>query len=211
MDTTLTIGTLISLFLALVILAAVPSVSSLTVAARAAAFGFRHGVMTTLGILTADVVFILSAIYGLAALAANIGVWFVVVKLLGGAYLIGSGLMLLLAALPARQAAPVNGDSLRASYLTGLSITFADQKAILFYLGFFPAFINLKAITITDTVLVLIAATLAVGAVKLAYARLADQARARLGEPVQRNINSFAGGVMIAVGAMVVIRAFLRS
>lgn len=81
-----------------------------------------------------------------------------------------------------RAAASSGGDTLRASYLSGLSITFADQKAILFYLGFFPAFIDLKAITLTDTVLLLIAATLAVGGVKLVYARLAGQASTRLGE-----------------------------
>jgi threonine/homoserine/homoserine lactone efflux protein len=207
MDAALTIGTLFALFLALVILAAVPSVSTLTVAARSAAFGLRHGVMTTLGILTADVVFILSAIYGLAALAANMDTWFVVVKLLGGGYLIGSGIVLLRTASLPQAAASSGGDTLRASYLTGLSITFADQKAILFYLGFFPAFMDLKAMTLTDTVMVLIAATIAVGGVKLAYARLADQVRTRLNAGLQQSINSFAGGVMIAVGAMVLIRS----
>jgi threonine/homoserine/homoserine lactone efflux protein len=104
-------------------------------------------------------------------------------------------------------AASSGGDTLRASYLTGLSITFADQKAILFYLGFFPAFMDLKAMTLTDTVMVLIAATIAVGGVKLAYARLADQVRTRLNAGLQQSINSFAGGVMIAVGAMVLIRS----
>ncbi len=207
MDATLTIGTLFALFLALAILAAVPSVSTLTVAARSAAFGLRHGVMTTLGIITADVVFILSAIYGLAALAANTGTWFVMVKLLGGGYLIGSGIVLLRTASLPRAAASSGGDTLRASYLTGLSITFADQRAILFYLGFFPAFMDLKAMTPTDNALVLIAATIAVGGVKLAYAQLADQVRTRLNAGLQQSINSFAGGVMIAVGAMVLIRS----
>ncbi len=208
MDATLTAGTLFALFIALLVLAAVPSVSTLTVIARSAALGFRHGVATTLGILTADVVFILAAIYGLAALAANIGPWFKVVKLLGGAYLIVSGLMLLPAALPVRQTVAAKVSTLRASYLTGLSITFSDHKAILFYLGFFPAFMDLGAMTTPDTVLVLLAATAAVGGVKLVYARLAELARTRLDQTMQRNINSFAGGVMIAVGAMVLIRVY---
>ena len=208
METTLTAGTLFALFIALLVLAAVPSVSTLTVIARSAALGFRHGVATTLGILTADVVFILAAIYGLAALAANIGPWFKVVKLLGGIYLIVSGLMLLFMLMPGRQAAAAKTSTLRASYLTGLSITFGDHKAILFYLGFFPAFIDIGAMTSMDAALVLLAATAAVGGMKLVYAGLADQARARLGEQVQQGINRFAGGVMIAVGAIVLIRVY---
>lgn len=210
MHATLTLGTLLALFLALVILAAVPSVSTLTVAARSAAYGFAHGVITTLGILTADVIFILAAIYGLAALAANMGPWFLVVKLLGGAYLMGAGFLMLFAAPVDRQGASSGGSTWPASYLTGLSITFGDQKAILFYLGFFPAFMDLGVMTTVDTALVLLAATIAVGSVKLVYARLADQTHAPLSEKLQRNISSFAGGVMMAVGMMVVIRALMH-
>ena len=42
--------------------------------------------------------------------------------------------------------------------MAGLLVTLADQKAILFYLGFLPAFMDLDAITPADTI--------AVGAIK---------------------------------------------
>ena len=53
----------------MIVLAVIPSVSVLTVAARAAAFGFTHGMFTALGIVVADIIFILIAVYSLALVA----------------------------------------------------------------------------------------------------------------------------------------------
>jgi threonine/homoserine/homoserine lactone efflux protein len=47
----------------MIVLAIVPSVSVLAVTARAAAFGFTHGMFTALGIVVADILFILVAVY----------------------------------------------------------------------------------------------------------------------------------------------------
>jgi len=52
-------------------------------------------------------------------------------------------------------------------------ITLGDQKAILFYLGFFPAFLDLVAMSALDTAVILLVTTVAVGGVKLAYAGMA--------------------------------------
>ncbi|HBE31774.1 MAG TPA: hypothetical protein DD990_10685, partial [Cyanobacteria bacterium UBA11368] len=41
--------------------------------------------------------------------------------------------------------------SLLSSFMTGLLITLADQKAILFYFGFFPAFLDISKISYLDT------------------------------------------------------------
>ena len=54
-------------------LAIIPSVSVLAVTARSAAFGFTHGVLTALGIVVADILFILVAVYGLALVAELMG------------------------------------------------------------------------------------------------------------------------------------------
>ena len=66
----MTVQRLISLFFAMVLLAALPSTSVLTVVARSLSAGFWHGSVTALGIVAGDIVFILFAVYGLAVLAA---------------------------------------------------------------------------------------------------------------------------------------------
>lgn len=55
-------------------------------------------------------------------------------------------------------------------------VTLADQKAVLFYLGFLPAFVDLSQRNLVDTAVVIAITVLAVGGVKLGYAALADRA-----------------------------------
>jgi len=69
MQTTLSLTTITALFSFMIIGAFIPSVSTLAVVARSAAFGFSHGFFTSLGIVIGDMVFILIAIYGLSILA----------------------------------------------------------------------------------------------------------------------------------------------
>ena len=38
---------------------------------------------------------------------------------------------------------------------TGTSLTLSDQKAILLYLGFFPAFISLSALSVPDAMIII--------------------------------------------------------
>ena len=57
----------------MVVLAVIPSVSVLAVSARAAAFGFSHGLFTALGIVAGDIIFILVAVYGLVFIAEAMG------------------------------------------------------------------------------------------------------------------------------------------
>lgn len=82
----------------------------------------------------------------------------------------------------------------------GLSITLGDQKAILFYFGFFPAFLDLSALTVPDWVVIMAIAAIAVGSVKLAYAYLADRARSRIRPRFHRLINRIAATAMAIVG-----------
>jgi len=85
--------------------------------------------------------------------------------------------------------------------------TLGDQKAILFYLGFFPAFMDLKALTMLDALIVILIAAVAVGSVKLGYAWAASRAGALVGVRVGRPLNIVAACVMIVVGAVLMVRS----
>jgi threonine/homoserine/homoserine lactone efflux protein len=202
----LTLTGIATLFGSMVVLALVPGISVLTVTARAAASGFIHGAFTTAGIVTGDIVFIITAVLGLSVLADALGDLFVVVKYLGGAYLVWLGIKLWRAA-PQQQIAETRAqDSLISSYLSGLFITLGDQKAILFYLGFFPAFLDLSAISLIDTCIIITITIVAVGGVKLAYAFTASRARLYTEAGSYRVINITAGSVLLAVGLFLITK-----
>lgn len=189
------------------VLAAIPSLSVLTVTARAASAGFRQGAWVALGVVVGDAVFIVLAIFGLQWLAAELGDGFVWLKYLGGVYLLWLAFSLWRAA-PAAQASAAGGDSVStSSFISGLLLTLGDQKAILFYLGFFPAFIDLAVLTLLDALAVVVIAVVAVGGVKLVYAAVASRAGAVIGARLGRVLNLVAGGVLLVVGIDLIVRA----
>jgi threonine/homoserine/homoserine lactone efflux protein len=189
------------------VLAIVPSVSVMAVTARAAAFGFTHGLFTTLGIVFADILFILVAIYGLALIAEMMGDQFRLIQYIGAAYLIWLGISLWRADAKARTSDSLSQSSWSSSFLTGFLITLGDQKAILFYLGFFPAFIDLSVMTPVDTLIIVLIAILSVGGAKLVYAFLADRASLMFKDSrALHGINMLAACIMIAVGIALLLK-----
>jgi threonine/homoserine/homoserine lactone efflux protein len=191
------------------VLAIVPSVSVMAVTARAAAFGFTHGLFTALGIVFADILFILIAVYGLALIAEMMGDQFRLIQYIGAIYLIWLGISLWRADAKARSSDSISQSSWSSSFLTGLLITLGDQKAILFYLGFFPAFIDLSAMTAVDTLIIVLIAILSVGGSKLVYAFLADRASLMFkNSRALHGINILAACIMIAVGIALLLKTW---
>ena len=192
----------------MVVLALIPSISVLTVSARSASAGFVHGVFTTIGIVVGDIVYILLAIYGLAVLADLMGSNFFLVKYIGGAYLIWLGVTLWQSRPRVEAGNVVVETSLLSSFLAGLLITLGDQKVILFYLGFFPAFIDLSVVSLVDTGIVIMIVIVAVGGAKLVYAYMAARAGLFLrNSRAYKGINITAGSVMIVVGVLLFFKA----
>lgn len=134
----LTGSAIVALFGTMLLLAVVPGPADFAVVARSIASGFNHGLFMVGGIIAADLLFIVIAVYSLSVVAGSMGTLFVVVKYLCGAYLIWLGTGLL---RPRPVLARVRGtmeSSLFSSFLGGLLMTLGDPKAILFYIGLFP-------------------------------------------------------------------------
>lgn len=199
-------STIIALFSAMIILAALPSVSVLAVATRSATSGFKQGFFTTLGIVAGDIIFILIVLQGLVLFVDNFGNFFSLIKYLGAAYLIFLGIRLFRAEPQTLEIEKTKTSSTFASFLTGLSITLADQKATLFYLGFFPAFLDLTQITWGDTLIIIGITILAVGGVKLIYAFLALKARKLISPQINRKLNILAGSMMMIAALFLMIK-----
>lgn len=207
MESSVTIANMVALFGTMAALAAVPSVSVLVVSARSATSGFVHGVFTVAGIVVGDLLFILLAVFGLAILVEAMGNMFFLVKYIGGTYLVWLGTVLWRAREKTTEISDTTGSSLRSSFMIGLFITLGDQKAVLFYLGFLPAFIDPKAMSHFDIGAVMAITVLAVGGVKIAYAYAADRAGTTFGVRAGKTMNILAAWVMIAAGAFIIAMA----
>lgn len=192
-------------------LAASPGPGVFTTVARALASGAAQGAFVALGIVTGDLVYLMLAVYGLAALAQTLGGLFVIVQYAGGAYLIWLGFKIWNS--PALMGAPqgVRELSWKANYTSGLLVTLCNPKAILFYLGLLPGFVDLNSLSSRDVLTLACIIALILGSVMLAYACAAGHARRLLSEArTGRTLNGFAGGIMLAAGAIVLVRTGLN-
>ncbi|MGI0483207.1 LysE family translocator [Geminocystis sp. CENA526] len=203
----MTFNSSLSLFISIVILALIPSVSVLAVSVRAVTYGFRHGFLTTIGIVSGDIIFILLAIYGLTFLREIPTNLLTIFKLIGGGYLIWLGIGLW---RTKNQEITLNihsKSSFLSSFLIGFFISLGDLKAIFFYLSFLPAFVDLSTISITDTFVIILMATIGVGGAKLIYALMGDKTSSLLKKTkMMKVINSIAGTLIISIGVMLIFQ-----
>lgn len=207
MDVTLSLTSIAAMFLTMLALAALPSASVLAVSARSVSSGLIHGILTAAGVVAGDIIFIILAIGGLAVLVEATGDLFVFVKYFACGYLIWLGVKLWRTRAKPRTVEGVRDASLFSSFLAGLLITLADQKAVFFYLGFFPAFFDLDAATTLDIAIAIFVAVLTVGGTKVGYAIAASQAGLYFSPKLGILLNKIAGSLMIGAA---VLMLFLR-
>jgi len=205
MELQIDINTFLGLFISLAILAAIPGISVLLVSSRAALYGFSHGVAVAFGIVMADILFISIALYGMSLLLPLIGPWELLIRVLAAVYLFWLAILLWRPKAWKQPALQVNQPvSLKSSFLMGFIVTLADHKAILFYMGFFPAWIELSELTLTDTGVIFLVTFIAVGGVKCIYAFLASTAGHAYFKQGHHYLNKLAAILLVGVGAMIV-------
>lgn len=201
---------MLSLFAVMAALAALPSASVLLVIARAASLGARHGLAVAAGIVLADLLFVAAALLGLSMLADSLGGLFLLIKLLGAAYLIRLGFSLWRqagAAPPTATPSPATR-SLAASFLAGLLLTFGDIKAILFYASLLPLFVDLQTPAASDISALIVITLLAVGGVKSIYALSAQRAaRALQARGLNTASRRLSAGLLMGAGGYLVVKS----
>lgn len=205
---TMTPGDIVALLGTMLVLAVVPGPSDVAVVARSAGSGLAGAIFMVGGIVAADLVFIALAVYSLTAIAGAMGSLFDLARYACAAYLVWTGIGFWRArtdVAPARE--PTNAARFSA-FLGGFFLTLSDPKAILFYMGLFPAFLDLSRVSLADTAIVMSIATVVVGGVKLVYACAAHRATLFFeNSRVRRRLNIAAGAVMIGTGVYLLSRA----
>ncbi len=124
---------------AIVLFLALPGPGTFALLTSTAYGGLRAGAAATLGVILGDQVLLWMAVAGVAALLAAHPALFQAVQYAGAAYLAWIGLKLLLAR--PGEASPIRIEPRRYARQAFL-ITLLNPKAIVFYMAFFPLFID---------------------------------------------------------------------
>lgn len=208
----MTIESALTYFLAIFIFAVTPGPGIFALLAKGMAAGTRQCVPLALGMTASDIIYLLLAFYGLAALAENWGEAFTVLRYVGAAYLFYLGWQMWTAEVTnhALTSAYNNSVSTRDAlkgFTQGFLISASNPKVILFYIAFLPTFIDLTVLNSSDMFLVvgLTLAGLMLGL--MLVASFASSARRFFqSERAQKGTNRTAGSLMVAAGAFLIAK-----
>jgi leucine efflux protein len=124
---------------AIIIFLAIPGPGNLALITSTGKGGIAAGLAATLGVIAGDQVLMWLAVAGVAALLAAYPAAFHAVQWLGAAYLAWLGLKMLLAKPGSK---PVLNIQPRHYFRQAALITLLNPKAIVFYMAFFPLFVD---------------------------------------------------------------------
>lgn len=124
---------------AIVVFLMIPGPGNLALITSTSKGGVRGGLAATAGVIAGDQVLMWAAVAGVAALLAAYPTAFQAVQYLGAAYLVWLGAVML---WRAPGAGPVLHIKPHHYFRQALMITLLNPKAIVFYMAFFPLFVD---------------------------------------------------------------------
>ena len=185
---------------AIIVFLLIPGPGNLALITSTSKGGVRGGLAATLGVILGDQVLMWTAVAGVAALLASYPVAFAAVQWLGAAYLAYLGGKMLLA--KAGDAPILN---IRPSHFLrqAMAITLLNPKAIVFYMAFFPLFVDpvhhQGVLTFAVMALTIAALTFAYGFVATLLTHFLAE-RMRANPLVSRVLTKLAGVFLIGFG-----------
>ena len=203
----MTITSALTLYATMVILALIPGPGVIVVVARSLDSGFRQGLATAMGVLSGDFLFISVAVFGLATLAELMGNLFQVIKIIGAAYLIYLGVSLIISKPTSSELQHPQPANHSTNFLVGFITSISNPKVILFYFSFFPAFLDLGNLSLTDVVTIFLIATFSVGTVMTGYAYAAAKTKSSFAASANtQHLKKGSGALLVCGGMFVALR-----
>jgi leucine efflux protein len=124
---------------AIIVFLLIPGPGNLALITSTSKGGIRGGLAATLGVIAGDQVLMWLAVAGVAALLATYPTAFQIVQFAGAAYLAFLGVKMVMAK-PGD--APILKMDSKRFFFQSMMITLLNPKAIVFYMAFFPLFID---------------------------------------------------------------------
>ena len=191
--------------LAVIVFLAIPGPGNLALLTSTAKGGLRGGLAATLGVIAGDQVLMWAAVAGVAAVLATQPEFFQAMQWLGAAYLSYIGYKMW---TTKEGDAPVINITAGHYFRQSLWITLLNPKAIMFYMAFFPLFIDPQAhagfFTFGVMALTVAALTFLYGLVICVLARRLSsrlQQRPWIGRALQK----IGGALLVAFGLKLVL------
>ena len=186
--------------LAILVFLAIPGPGNLALITATGHGGVRAGMAAACGVVAADQVLMWAAVAGVAALLATHPWAFATVQWLGAAYLAWLGWKMLTAA---PGAPPVLHMQPRHYFKQGAIITLLNPKAIVFYMAFFPLFVDPQqhqgVLTFAVMALTIASLTLLYALVVVLLTRYLAQ-RLRAHPLIGRTLEKTAGMLLLGFG-----------
>lgn len=198
----------IAFFLAIFIFSITPGPGVFAVLARAMTQGAWSCVLLAFGMAVSDIVYLVLACVGLAAIAEKWGGLFTVIRVVGALYLLYLGWKMWKSRPTLDLESPKESNKDQAmSFVQGFLISASNPKVILFYIAFLPTFMDLSALTQRDIAVasVITLVGLMMGLMLIAFTAAWARKKMR-SERAMKGLNRVAGSIMMAAGAYIGLR-----
>ena len=183
---------------------ATPGPGIVALVARALGGGFWSGVPMVFGMAAGDLILMTLSAFGLALVAQAMGDLFLAVKLAGAAYLIYLGYRYWTA--PVADMETVVPASARQGFLSQLSLTLGNPKAIAFFVALLPTVVDLSRLNVFGYLQLCAATLVLIPTITLSYAALASRVRGFLASRKARGrLNKGAAVIMVGAGVGVAV------
>jgi len=182
-----------------------PGPNGLLALTHGALFGAKRTIFTILGGSLGFAIVIALSMFGIGALlAANVGL-LVVLKWLGGAYLIWLGVQVWRSPSLAESRGQAGSSSRLVLFRAGLFSALSNPKGILFFVAFLPQFIDPSRSLLIQFAVMAATFVIIEFFYELVVAALADRIQPLL-KRVGKSFNRVFGSVFIAIGALLPLR-----
>jgi threonine/homoserine/homoserine lactone efflux protein len=191
--------------LAAIGLSLTPGPNGLLALTHGALYGARRTIATILGGSLGFTLVIALSMFGIGALlAASVGL-LVVLKWLGGAYLVWLGIQVWRSPSIAVSREKVGSGSPGLLFRAGLLSAVSNPKGILFFVAFLPQFVDPARSLVVQFAIMATTFVVIEFFYELMVAALADRVQPWLAR-VGKNFNRVFGGVFVAIGVLLPLR-----
>lgn len=187
------------------VLWAIPGPVWVALTARTMAGGFSSAWPLAVGVALGDMIWPLSAVFGLSWILSIYGDFLSVMRWIAALTFVVMGGMLI-----RKPATAPEGDNrltrpgMWAGFAVGVAAVIGNPKAILFYMGVLPGFFDLSRVQALDIVAILLISAFVPMLGNLGLALFIDRARRLLSSPrAVKRVNTTAGVLLVGVGIVI--------
>lgn len=190
-----------------IILSAAPGSGVLASVATAVSDGFKESILFLSGIVLCNIIFLLAALYGMAAIAKNIDELFFIIQTAGGIYLIMLGIKIINKKITINEVYKTERKNVYSAFLGGFFLTLGNPEPILFYASVVPTIFNFQKVQVSDALILSCIVMSLSFLITGSYCYIASLSRKHLiGNLIYEKINIISGLIMCAIGVYIILK-----